>query len=42
LLSVQVAVYTPEEGISIDMLAADIKHLKQVFKEDLGSRELAD
>jgi 6-phosphofructokinase 1 len=31
-----VAVYTPEEGISIDMLAADIKHLKQVFKEDSG------
>jgi 6-phosphofructokinase 1 len=31
-----VAVYTPEEGISIDMLAADIKHLKKVFKEDSG------
>ena len=30
------AVYTPEEGISIDMLAADIKHLKQVFREDTG------
>lgn len=31
-----VAVYTPEEGISIDMLAADIKHLKKVFREDSG------
>ncbi|KAI9046888.1 hypothetical protein LZ554_008966 [Drepanopeziza brunnea f. sp. 'monogermtubi'] len=31
-----VAVYTPEEGISINMLAADIKHLKQVFAEDSG------
>jgi 6-phosphofructokinase 1 len=30
------AVYTPEEGISIDMLAADINHLKQVFREDTG------
>jgi 6-phosphofructokinase 1 len=31
-----VAVYTPEEGVSIDMLAADIRHLKQVFREDSG------
>lgn len=31
-----VAVYTPEEGISIEMLAADIAHLKQVFREDSG------
>jgi 6-phosphofructokinase 1 len=31
-----VAVYTPEEGVSIDMLAADIRHLKQAFKEDSG------
>jgi 6-phosphofructokinase 1 len=31
-----VAVYTPEEGISIDMLAADIKHLKEAFAADSG------
>ncbi|KAE8454505.1 hypothetical protein EG329_000128 [Mollisiaceae sp. DMI_Dod_QoI] len=31
-----VAVYTPEEGISIEMLAADIAHLKKVFREDSG------
>lgn len=31
-----VAVYTPEEGISIDMLAADIRHLKKAFSEDAG------
>lgn len=31
-----VAVYTPEEGVSIDMLAADIHHLKQAFREDSG------
>ncbi|PQE28465.1 6-phosphofructokinase protein [Rutstroemia sp. NJR-2017a BBW] len=30
------AVYTPEEGVSIDMLAADIKHLRQVFERDSG------
>lgn len=30
------AVYTPEEGISIDMLAADIRHLKEVFRKDSG------
>ncbi|RFU33109.1 hypothetical protein B7463_g3223, partial [Scytalidium lignicola] len=31
-----VAVYTPEEGVSIDMLAADIRHLRQVFAQDSG------
>jgi 6-phosphofructokinase 1 len=31
-----VAVYTPEEGISIAMLAADIQHLKEVFEKDSG------
>ena len=31
-----VAVYTPEEGISLDMLAADITHLKKVFQQDSG------
>lgn len=31
-----VAVYTPEEGISISMLAADIEHLKSVFANDSG------
>jgi 6-phosphofructokinase 1 len=31
-----VAVYTPEEGINIEMLAADIAHLKKVFREDSG------
>jgi 6-phosphofructokinase 1 len=31
-----VAVYTPEEGISISMLAADIEHLKNVFANDSG------
>lgn len=31
-----VAVYTPEEGINIAMLAADIAHLKKVFQEDSG------
>jgi 6-phosphofructokinase 1 len=30
------AVYTPEEGISIDMLAADIKHLRKTFAADSG------
>ncbi|OBT47270.1 6-phosphofructokinase [Pseudogymnoascus sp. WSF 3629] len=30
------AVYTPEEGISIDMLAADIRHLRKAFAEDSG------
>jgi 6-phosphofructokinase 1 len=31
-----VAVYTPEEGVSIAMLSADIAHLKKVFQEDSG------
>jgi len=31
-----VAVYTPEEGINIQMLAADIMHLKDVFQQDSG------
>ncbi|KAG9242804.1 phosphofructokinase-domain-containing protein [Calycina marina] len=31
-----VAVYTPEEGINIQMLAADITHLKEVFQQDSG------
>lgn len=31
-----IAVYTPEEGISIAMLAADIAHLKKIFQEDSG------
>lgn len=31
-----VAVYTPEEGISLSMLAADISHLKKVFEKDSG------
>ncbi|KAL3418907.1 ATP-dependent 6-phosphofructokinase 1 [Phlyctema vagabunda] len=31
-----VAVYTPEEGIHINMLAADINHLKDVFANDSG------
>ncbi|SZF04154.1 unnamed protein product [Blumeria hordei] len=30
------AVYTPEEGISLDMLAADVKYLKDVFRQDSG------
>lgn len=30
------AVYTPEEGISIGMLAADIKQLQAVFEHDKG------
>ena len=30
------AVYTPEEGVSLDMLAADVKHLKEVFMKDQG------
>jgi len=31
-----IAVYTPEEGVSIDMLAADIRHLRKTFAEDTG------
>lgn len=30
------AVYTPEEGISLEMLNSDVKHLKEVFKQDRG------
>ncbi|KAI1212507.1 6-phosphofructokinase [Annulohypoxylon truncatum] len=30
------AVYIPEEGISLEMLTADVKHLKEVFKKDRG------
>ncbi|RDA95303.1 hypothetical protein CP533_3515 [Ophiocordyceps camponoti-saundersi (nom. inval.)] len=30
------AVYTPEEGISLEMLNADVKHLKEVFRKDRG------
>lgn len=31
-----VAVYTPEEGINIQMLARDIEHLKESFAKDKG------
>jgi 6-phosphofructokinase 1 len=31
-----VAVYTPEEGVSIDMLAADISNLRRMFAKDSG------
>lgn len=30
------AVYTPEEGVSLEMLAADVRHLKSVFAHDKG------
>ncbi|KAK3693601.1 phosphofructokinase-domain-containing protein [Podospora appendiculata] len=30
------AVYTPEEGLGLDMLAADVRHLKEVFAKDKG------
>ncbi|EGR53059.1 6-phosphofructokinase-like protein [Trichoderma reesei QM6a] len=30
------AVYIPEEGISLEMLNADVKHLKEVFHHDKG------
>ncbi|RDA86072.1 hypothetical protein CP532_1292 [Ophiocordyceps camponoti-leonardi (nom. inval.)] len=30
------AVYIPEEGISLEMLNADVKHLKEVFRKDRG------
>ncbi|KAK0737530.1 phosphofructokinase-domain-containing protein [Apiosordaria backusii] len=30
------AVYTPEEGVSLEMLAADVRHLKNVFARDQG------
>jgi 6-phosphofructokinase len=32
-------VYTPEEGISLDMLQTDIKHLVRRFKEENGSNK---
>lgn len=31
-----VAVYTPEEGVSLGMLEADVRHLKAVFSKDKG------
>lgn len=31
-----IAVYTPEEGISLEMLTADVRHLKEVFEHDRG------
>ncbi|KAL2209172.1 6-phosphofructokinase [Sarocladium strictum] len=30
------AVYIPEEGISLEMLNSDVKHLKEVFNKDKG------
>ncbi|KAG6006442.1 hypothetical protein E4U21_007060 [Claviceps maximensis] len=30
------AVYIPEEGISLEMLNADVNHLKEVFRKDKG------
>jgi 6-phosphofructokinase 1 len=30
------AIYVPEEGITLDMLASDVKHLKEVFNKDRG------
>jgi len=30
------AVYTPEEGLGLEMLAADVRHLKEVFTHDKG------
>jgi 6-phosphofructokinase 1 len=30
------AVYTPEEGMSLEMLNADVNHLKEIFKHDKG------
>ncbi|KAK0390821.1 hypothetical protein NLU13_0324 [Sarocladium strictum] len=30
------AVYIPEEGISLEMLNADVKHLKEIFSKDKG------
>ncbi|KAI9172274.1 ATP-dependent 6-phosphofructokinase [Paramyrothecium foliicola] len=30
------AVYIPEEGISLEMLNADVRHLKDVFRKDTG------
>lgn len=31
-----VAVYTPEEGVNLGMLEADVRHLKDVFAKDKG------
>lgn len=31
-----IAVYTPEEGVSLAMLEADVRHLKEVFAKDKG------
>lgn len=31
-----IAVYTPEEGISLQMLNADVNHLNEVFRNDRG------
>lgn len=31
-----IAVYTPEEGVSLAMLEADVRHLKDVFAKDKG------
>lgn len=30
------AIYIPEEGVSLDMLATDVKHLNEVFRHDKG------
>jgi 6-phosphofructokinase 1 len=30
------AVYTPEEGMSLEMVNADVRHLKEVFRHDKG------
>lgn len=30
------AIYIPEEGISLEMLNADVMHLKEIFKKDRG------
>lgn len=30
------AVYIPEEGISLDMIQSDVKHVKEVFQNDKG------
>lgn len=34
-----VAVYTPEEGVSLDMIASDLKWLKDSFKKDHGQSQ---
>lgn len=30
------AVYTPEEGMDLEMLAADVRHLREIFSKDKG------